>query len=162
MSAPTLQELADRVAAIEDAVAKLRNEGVPAQKKGWQAVVGMFADDPEMKEIFDLGKQIRDSEPPDFGYSLEMLREDRVKILELAARHGAHNIRVFGSVARGDAGVASDIDLLVDFEPQRSLLDQAGLKIDLEELFRVRVDVATVAGLKPRIRERVLREAVSL
>jgi len=83
----------------------------------------------------------------------------RAQILRVAAVHGARNVRVFGSVARGDSGAESDIDLLVEFEPGRSLLDHAALQIELEALLGRRVDVASERGLRPRIRERVLREA---
>jgi predicted nucleotidyltransferase len=85
----------------------------------------------------------------------------REEILAVAARHGASNVRVFGSVARGDADAASDIDFLVDFEEGRSLLDLASLLVDLEDLLGLRVDVVTEPGLKARIRQRVLAEAVA-
>ncbi len=91
-----------------------------------------------------------------------LLRERRGDILRIAARHGAHNVRVFGSVARGDADAQSDIDFLVELEPGRSLFDHAALLVDLEELLGCKVDVATERGLRPRIRERVLEEAVPL
>jgi predicted nucleotidyltransferase len=71
-------------------------------------------------------------------------------------------VRVFGSVARGEADEQSDIDFLVELEPGRTLLDLGGLQYDLEQLLGRRVDVVTERGLKPRIRERVLREAVPL
>ena len=83
----------------------------------------------------------------------------REEILRLASAHGARNVRVFGSVARGDSGPGSDLDFLVEFEPGRSLLDHAALQIELEALLGRRVDVASERGLRPRIRERVLREA---
>ena len=84
------------------------------------------------------------------------------KLVETAARHGAHNVRVFGSVARGTATEESDLDLLVDFEPGRNLFDLVGLKQEIEEALggSRRVDVVTENALPPRIRERVLREAV--
>lgn len=94
--------------------------------------------------------------------TLESLRLQREEILALARKHGASNVRVFGSVARGVSRPDSDIDFLVDFDPQRSLLDRAGLQIDLEELLHVHVDVATIPALKPAIRERVVNEAVAL
>jgi uncharacterized protein len=93
--------------------------------------------------------------------ALEAVRR-RAEILRLAARYGAGNVRVFGSVARGDASSESDIDLLVEFEPGRSLLDLVGLELDLRDLLGLHVDVATVASLKDRIRPRVLAEAVPL
>lgn len=99
-----------------------------------------------------------DTQPP--GPSMAELAQLRAEILAAAARHGASNVRVFGSVARGEADAASDVDFLVDFEPGRSLLDLAGLLIDLEDLLGHRVDVVTEPGLKARIRQRVLAEAV--
>ncbi|MFQ5744954.1 MAG: nucleotidyltransferase family protein [Acidobacteriota bacterium] len=90
----------------------------------------------------------------------EMLKYKREEILRIAAKYGAHNVRVFGSVARGQADEASDVDFLVELEPGRSLFDLGGLQFELEALLGCRVDVVTVRGLKARIRERVLREAV--
>jgi predicted nucleotidyltransferase len=84
----------------------------------------------------------------------------RAQILALARRHGAYNVRVFGSVARGEADDASDVDFLVDLEPGRSLLDLGGLVMDLADLLGRPVDVVTVRGLKARIRQRVLSEAI--
>jgi uncharacterized protein len=92
----------------------------------------------------------------------ELLKEKREAILCTCAKHGARNVRVFGSVARGEADEQSDIDLLVDMEPGRSLLDLGGLLMDLQALLGQKVDVVTERGLKPRIRERVLAEAVAL
>jgi predicted nucleotidyltransferase len=94
--------------------------------------------------------------------SYTRLMESRQAILNAAARRGAHNIRVFGSVARGDARPDSDLDLLVDLDPGRNLLDLGGLLMDLQELLNCRVDVVTEKGLRSRVRERVLREAVPL
>ncbi|MCX5675309.1 MAG: nucleotidyltransferase family protein [Planctomycetota bacterium] len=91
-----------------------------------------------------------------------LLRAKREDILRLAARHGARNIRIFGSVARGDAGPDSDLDVLVDMEPGRSLFDMGGLLTDLQELLGCHVDVVTEKGLRERIRDRVLKEAVPL
>ena len=90
----------------------------------------------------------------------ERLDAKRAEVLGVAARHGARNIRLIGSVARGDAGPDSDLDLLVELESGRSLLDHAALMIELEALLGCRVDVATEQGLRPRVRERVLAEAV--
>lgn len=92
----------------------------------------------------------------------ELLKQKRDEILRIAAKHGARNVRVFGSVARGEADDASDIDFLVEMEPGRSILDMGGLLMELRELLGRDVDLATERGLKPRIRERVLKEAVSL
>ncbi|MGA9099260.1 MAG: nucleotidyltransferase family protein [Methanotrichaceae archaeon] len=90
------------------------------------------------------------------------LQERREEIMAIAAKHGAYNVRVFGSVARHEADSASDIDLLVEMEPERSLLDLGGLLMDLRELLGCQVDVVTEKGLRGRIRERVLSEAVAL
>ncbi len=92
----------------------------------------------------------------------ELLRERREDILRVCAKYGAYNVRVFGSLARGEADEESDIDLLVEFEPGRSLLDHAALWLELQELLGCKVDVVSDRGLKPRIRERVLQEAVPL
>ena len=92
----------------------------------------------------------------------ELLNIKREEILSIAAKHGARNVRVFGSAARGDAGPDSDLDILVDMEPGRSLLDMGGLLMDLRDLLGREVDVVTERGLKLRIRERVLKEAVPL
>lgn len=94
--------------------------------------------------------------------AIDLLRSKRGSILAIAAKHGANNVRVFGSVARGDATAESDIDFLVDLEPNRSLLDIAGLWIDLESLLGQKVDVVTTKGLKSAIRDDVLQEAISL
>ena len=92
----------------------------------------------------------------------QFLLEKRGEILRLARQHGARNVRIFGSVARGEAGPDSDVDFLVEMEPGRSLLDMGGLLMDLREVLGRDVDVVTEPGLKPRLRERVLKEAVSL
>ena len=92
----------------------------------------------------------------------EILKGKREEIFRIAARHGAHNVRIFGSVARGEAMSDSDLDVLVDLEPGRSLFDHAGLLLELEEFLGCKVDVITERGLRPRVRDRVLREAVPL
>lgn len=92
----------------------------------------------------------------------QILEAKKEAILQIAAKHGARNVRVFGSVARGEADERSDIDLIVEFEPERSLLDHAALWLELQELLGCKVDVVSDRGIKPRIRERVLREAVPL
>jgi uncharacterized protein len=94
--------------------------------------------------------------------SATLVMEKRSEILEIAARHGARNLRIFGSVARGDADAVSDIDILVDLEPGRSLLDLGGLLYDLQDLLGRPVDVVTERGLRPRTRQRVLQEAIAL
>lgn len=92
---------------------------------------------------------------------LEELRARREEILEIAARHGVVSIRVFGSVARGELD-AKDVDLLLELERGRSLLDLAGFHVEVQDLLGVKVDVATVNGLRERVRPDVLADAVVL
>lgn len=92
----------------------------------------------------------------------ECLQANRERILQTAANYGAYNVRIFGSVARGEADASSDVDFLVEMEPGRSLFDLGGLLMDLQELLNCKVDIVTEKGLRQRIRERVLREAISL
>jgi uncharacterized protein len=92
----------------------------------------------------------------------KLLRDKRDEILQIAASHGARDVRVFGSMARGEAGPDSDIDILVKLDPGRSLLDLVAIKQDLEDLIGCEVDVVTEASISPYIRAEVLREAVSL
>ena len=90
----------------------------------------------------------------------QLLQERREEILEIATKYGAYNVRIFGSVARGEETDASDIDFLVELEPERNLLDRIALIQDLEELLGRKVDVAKPNTLHELIRDRVLREAV--
>lgn len=92
----------------------------------------------------------------------ELLRSKREEILRIAARNGARNVCVFGSAARGEAGPDSDVDLLVEWEPGRSLLDHAALMQDLEDLLVTKVDVVTRDALHRYIRDQVLAEAKPL
>ncbi len=92
----------------------------------------------------------------------ELLATERETILQLAERHGARNVRVFGSVARGDATGKSDLDLLVDMEDGRSLLDLVGLWQDLQDLLGRRVDVISEGGISPYLRAKIIAEAVPL
>jgi predicted nucleotidyltransferase len=82
--------------------------------------------------------------------TLALLRARKADIVRVAAAHGASNVRVFGSVARGTAGPVSDVDLLVDFEPGRTLVDHVGLWRDLEALLGRSVDVVSAGGLTIR------------
>lgn len=89
----------------------------------------------------------------------ELVSKRRVEILALAERHGAHNVRVFGSVARGEERDDSDIDFLVDFDHERSLLDYVALTQDLEELLGKKVELAQPDSLHHLVREHVLHDA---
>ncbi len=95
-------------------------------------------------------------------YLNNLLKSKREEILKIAAKHGARNVRVFGSVARGEADSKSDIDLLVEFKRGTTLLGHAALVQELEDLLGVKVDVVSERGLRDRVRERVLREAVAI
>ncbi len=91
-----------------------------------------------------------------------LLAEKREEIIKVAESYGVRRIRVFGSVVRGEADERSDIDFLVEMEPGRSLLDLGGLLMNLQEVLGRPVDVVTERGLNPKIRDRVLKEAVTL
>ena len=92
----------------------------------------------------------------------EIIRQHRDAILALARQYGAHHVRIFGSVARGDATENSDLDLIVHFDPGRSLFDHGGLLMDLQDLLGVKVDVIDEEGMRPRFRAHVMKEAVAL
>lgn len=93
---------------------------------------------------------------------LELLRQRRNEILKLASQHGARNVRVFGSAARGEADGDSDIDFLVELEPDRTLFDLVVLLMDLQDLLGRKVDVVTDDSIYWLLRRRILKEAVSL
>jgi len=95
-------------------------------------------------------------------HSLRSLRSVRSRTLAAATRRGVHDVRVFGSVARDEANAGSDLDLLVAPGPGTTLFDLSGFALDVEEIVGRHVDVATPGGLKARIRDRVLAEAVDL
>jgi len=94
--------------------------------------------------------------------TLEELRSRRDEIIRLAAARGIRNLRVFGSVARGAAAEASDVDFLVDVDPDRTLFDMGGVLMGLREMLGCEVDLVEADGLRERFRDRVLREAVPL
>ena len=101
------------------------------------------------------------------GYNMVMvtrqiLQQNRDAILAIAKRYGAHDVRIFGSVARGDATRDSDLDLVVRFDPERSLFDHGGLLMELQELLGVKVDVISEHGMRERFRRHVMKEAVAL
>lgn len=92
----------------------------------------------------------------------DILKSKRTDILRLAAQHGAHHVRVFGSAARGEAGPTSDIDLLVRMDRGHSLLDLIELSQELEPILHRKVDILTEEGLSPYLQQRILDEAVPL
>ncbi|MDY6952126.1 MAG: nucleotidyltransferase family protein [Thermodesulfobacteriota bacterium] len=91
-----------------------------------------------------------------------LIREQRENILKIAKAHGATNLKIFGSYARGDEQAGSDIDLLIELEPGRSLLDIIAIKQDIEDMINRRVDVVTAGALSPYIREEIVKEAIAL
>lgn len=95
------------------------------------------------------------------GLTLEDLRTRRDEILRIAAARGAHNVRVFGSVARGEAGPESDVDFLIDLEQGRTLFDLSSLILDLEDALGSKVDVVQITR-PSRVADRIQREAVLL
>ena len=92
----------------------------------------------------------------------KVLRENRAEIMVIAGRYGARNVRVFGSVARGESGPESDLDLLIDLEPGRNLFDLGGFLYEIRELLGIPVDVVTEKGLREHVRSGVLEDAVPL
>lgn len=93
---------------------------------------------------------------------VDQLRARREEIIALVRRRGAQNVRVFGSIARGDQNPASDVDFLVDFETGRSLLDLTALWLELETALGCKVEVVSSRGLRPRVASEVMRDAVPL
>ena len=93
---------------------------------------------------------------------LELLQYRKEDVRRVAAKHGAYNVRVFGSVVRGEAGPDSDIDLLIEKGPATSSWFPAGLVLELEEMLGRRVEIVTEKALNPNLRDRVLREAIAL
>lgn len=91
-----------------------------------------------------------------------LIASKRDEILRIAALHGARDVRLFGSAARGDTTDQSDIDLLINLEPGRSLMDHADLVVELERLLGRRVDVVIERGLRPRVRDAILRDTIRL
>ncbi len=96
------------------------------------------------------------------GAMNQLLNSNREEILRICTMHGASNVRVFGSMARGDDGPGSDVDFLVEMEPKRSLLDLAHLMLDLQDLLGRKVDVVEPEAVHWYIRDRVLKEAVPI
>lgn len=92
----------------------------------------------------------------------EVLENKRIEILQIASSHGARNVRIFGSVARGEDGDSSDVDFLVEFEPGTSLLQHGAMIAELEDLLGRKVDVAPEKTLKEHLRSKILREAIPL
>lgn len=103
------------------------------------------------------------AEPSKRGLGIpEIIGDKRAQVLEIARRRGAYNVRIFGSVARGDAHSDSDVDFLVEFPPKYRLLDHAGLLADLEDLLGRRVDVSVERNLREEYRPYIMKDVVPL
>ena len=93
---------------------------------------------------------------------IKELKQKREEIISIAKRNGGRKVRVFGSLVRGESGVNSDVDFLIELEPGRSLLDIIAIKQDLEELLQRKVDVVTEKAVSPYIRSEILSQAISI
>lgn len=102
------------------------------------------------------------SKEPEARNVRPLVKRRRLEILSIASAHGARDVRVFGSAARGETSPSSDIDILVKLDPGRTLLDMIAIKQDLEDLLQCEVDVVTEASVSPYIREQILKESVGL
>jgi len=114
----------------------------------------------EQQHVVDL--PLDEDHAPRGRLTVEELRRRREEIVAIGRRYGVSNVRVFGSVARGEAGDRSDLDLLIDVAPDRGYFEMAGFALDVEQLVGVFTQVATPNGLKKRLRAKVLAEAVPL
>jgi uncharacterized protein len=141
-----------------DAVWRIVEHDLPNLKPQIDAELGLMISRAELTKSLE-SKVSKNKTSTSFRELLQAKRED---ILRTAIRYGAFNVRVFGSVARGEADAESDIDLLVDVEPGRTLFDLSELLMDLQDLLGHNVDIVTEKGLNNRIRQRVLKEAVPL
>ncbi len=92
----------------------------------------------------------------------QLIQEQRDAILNIAHRYGAHHVRLFGSVARGDQTGHSDVDLIVRFDPERSLFDHGGLLMALQDLLQAKVDVVDEGGVRPRFRHNIIKDEIPL
>jgi len=93
---------------------------------------------------------------------IEALKQKRAEIIPIAERNGSRKVRILGSLVRGDSGIDSDVDFLIELEPERSLLDIVAIKQDLEDLLQRKVDVVTESAVSPYIRREIVRQAISL
>jgi predicted nucleotidyltransferase len=148
--------------AVQRELERLRAAGlVVRQRRGREVHFQVNRAAPVAREVEALVQRLATG-PRSGGVRDPLLRQHRDAILAVARRHGVTRVRVFGSRARGTGDEASDVDLLVDLEPGRSLLDLGAVTVELREVLGRRVDVVTERGLRPRIREEVLRDAVPL
>lgn len=155
----TTAELARLYGLSRSTVARLVDQGrIPARRVG--AHRRIFREDLEAANLLPGagGLEFRHRTVPRKSHILALAS----RIREMALRRGARNVRLFGSVARDDADALSDVDLLVDLEPDRSLVDLAQLELDLEALLGRRVDLGTTVSLRDKVRSRALAEVIPL
>jgi len=153
----TTAELARLYGLSRSTVARLVDQGrIPARRVG--AHRRIFRTDLEAADLLPSSGTSQDRTAPRKRNILELAPQIR----EMARHRGATNVRLFGSVARDDADVLSDVDLVVDLDPDRSLVDLAQLELDLEALLGRRVDLGTTVSLRDRVRRRALAEAIPL
>ncbi len=114
------------------------------------------------REAVISARSVRQRRGARIGANERALARHRSRVIAAGRRHGARNLRVFGSIARGTEGSESDVDLLVDLEPGRTLVDLAGFRREVADILGVEVDAAAEDMLKPRARKRVLAEAQPL
>ena len=150
-------DLAARIGTTQSAIARLESGAVSPSIATLRRLADTLGITFEIRPASGLTS--RPAQGP--GLTLEDLRSRREEILSIAAARGARNVRVFGSVARGQAGPESDVDFLVELEPNRTVLDVSELILDLEEALGRRVDVVQVRWRSP-IAEQIEREAVPL
>jgi uncharacterized protein len=159
----TQEQLAKRIGTTQAAITRLERGRFLPSLRTLQRLAGVLG------VTFEIGSNDRVTvrQTPQPAPTLENLRAQRDDILRIAAAEKARNVRVFGSVARGDAGPESDIDFLVDFEPDYSLINLSGLHVDLEALLGRKVHVTTLpdqptSERERRIADRIKREALPL
>jgi len=149
----TQAELAARVGTSQPAINRYEHGGVEPSISTLRRILHACG----LRLEFDVRPE------PTVNRSLhELLQRQRNRVVELAGRHGATNVRVFGSVARGEETLDSDIDLLVDLEPGHTILDLVGLRRELTEALGVPVDVTTIGMLKKHLRPGILAQAIPL
>lgn len=153
----TQAELAARVATTQSAIARLERGKVSPRVETLRRLADVLG----LTFVIGSRSGLTARLDQERGLTLDDLRRRRRQILEIAAARGAHNVRVFGSVARGDAGPESDVDFLVDFDPDRTVLDLSELILDLQDALGRRVDVVEIWEPSP-VADQIQREAVPL
>jgi predicted nucleotidyltransferase/DNA-binding XRE family transcriptional regulator len=154
----TQRELAQRAGVSQSVIAAYES----GTREPSLATLAAFVEATGISLSVDLGPELPASAAPPAGPIGRRLRRRRAAVLALAARHGISNVRVFGSVARGQEGPTSDLDLLVHLPEGAGLFALGRFREDLEALLRVAVDVVPDDGVKPRVRANIAKDLVSL